>query len=557
MPDYMYLLESRLSPEQRAVLERVQELSRSQDVNVYLTGGAVRDLISGQPIRDLDFTVEGNPIRMVHELEKGGARVGWGSERIRHHEMTFAGDVDGSISAARDDYYERPGAKPEYRFSGVMEDLRRRDFSINAIAISLNSQSRGLLLDPTNGLADLEKQEVRALSIHAFTNQPIRILRILRYCARMGFKIEGRTQEWFDLAMERGLHQNFEGVDVGHEVRSLAREDNPAATLKQWEARGLLAGIHPQLQRRKPDYDSLNKLTRVRSNLLAVGIRPRLHLPVMYYILGRLKSREGAAAMRHMEFRSAEVDAIASLVPEAQKIVKVLKGRKTNSPHDAYIYVSSLPPEMLAFIEVEMPNPRALSKIRSYVQKWRPLRQALPVAELDALGIPRGPKFDKILELLFEMQIRGRGRNPEDRTKILRKLAGIKEEPKKAPEKEKKKRKDKEPVAVGQHGKPATTAPVASGGQGGKPAPGVAPAHAQHGKPGKTAVPASTQHGKPAPGASGSVATSKAPSSAAAAIGAKAQAKHDKAAAAHTASKKSAASASHKPKPGRAKKSRR
>ena len=92
--------------------------------------------------------------------------------------MIFAGDVDGSISAARDDFYEKPGAKPEYRFSGIMEDLRRRDFSINAIAISLNTQSRGLLLDPTNGLADLEKQEVRALSIHAFTNQPIRLMRI-------------------------------------------------------------------------------------------------------------------------------------------------------------------------------------------------------------------------------------------------------------------------------------------------------------------------------------------------------------------------------------------
>lgn len=80
MPDYMYLLESRLSPEQRAVMERVQELSRTQDVNVYLTGGAVRDLISGMPIRDLDFTVEGNPVKMVRELEKA-ARASSGKAR--------------------------------------------------------------------------------------------------------------------------------------------------------------------------------------------------------------------------------------------------------------------------------------------------------------------------------------------------------------------------------------------------------------------------------------------------------------------------------------------
>lgn len=441
MPDYMFLLESRLSPEQRAVLERVQELSRVQDVNVYLTGGAVRDLISGQPIRDLDFTVEGNPVRMVRELEKGGAKAVSESERLRHHDMIFAGDVDGSVSAAREDYYERPGVKPEYRFSSIMEDLRRRDFSINAVAVSLNTQSRGLLLDPTNGLADLEKQEVRALSIHAFTNQPIRLMRILRYCARMGFKMESRTQEWFDLAMERGLHERLEGVDVGHEVRSLAKEELPVATLKQWESHHLLAAIHPQLQRRKPDYDSLGKLAKVRANLFDSGLRPRLQLAVTYYTLGRLKDREAVAAMRNMEFRAAEIEAIAKLVPEAQKVVKILKSAKTNAPKDAYSYLASIPGETLALIETELPAPKALSKIRSYLQKWRPLRLALPLAELDSLGIPRGPRFDKLIEQFFEMQLRGKGRTPEDRTKILRRLAGIKDEPKKKPEKEKKKRK--------------------------------------------------------------------------------------------------------------------
>ena len=454
MPDYMYLLESRLSPEQRAALERVQELSVSQEINVYLTGGAIRDLISGQPIRDLDFTVEGNPVRMVRELEKGGARVVWENEKLRHYEMIFAGDADGSISAARDDVYDKPGAKPEYRFGGIMEDLRRRDFSFNAIAISLNAQSRGLLLDPTNGLADLERQEVRALSIHAFTNQPVRLMRILRYCARMGSKMESRTQEWFELAMERRLYENIEGAEAGHEVRALAREDNPTATLKQWESRGLLASIHPRLQKRKPDYDSLNKLARIRSNFLDAGIRPRPQVAISGYVIGRLKSREAAAALRSMEFRSAEVDAIAHLIPEAQKVVKMLKGRKTNSARDAYFYIASVPPEMLVFIEVELPNPRAVSKIRNYVQKWRPMRLALPFGELDALGVARGPKFDKIIEQLFEMQLRGKARSPEDRTKALRNLAGIKEEPKKKEEKPKKKSKGEKEVAGKSAAKP-------------------------------------------------------------------------------------------------------
>src|SRR5215467_9751897 len=222
MPDYIFLLESRLTPEQRAAMLRVQELAAAMGFNVYLTGGTVRDLITGATLRDLDLTVEGNPSKMARELEKGGAKILAEDEKLRHVELLFAGEVEGSNSAARDDHYVRPGTRPEIRWSTIMEDLRRRDFSLNAIAISLNPASRGLLLDPTNGLSDIEHGEVRALSIHSFTNQPVRLL---RFAARMGFKVEQRTQEWFDLAIERNLHHSIEPDDAGTELQALAREE--------------------------------------------------------------------------------------------------------------------------------------------------------------------------------------------------------------------------------------------------------------------------------------------------------------------------------------------
>src|ERR1700724_443818 len=227
MPDYMFLLESRLSPEQRAAMMRVQELSAALGFNVYLTGGTVRDLVTGASLRDLDFTVEGNPSKIAHELEKGGAKILFEDEKLRQVEVLFAGDCEGSISAARDDHYVRPGTRPEIRWSTIMEDLRRRDFSLNSIAISLNPASRGLLLDPTNGLSDIERGAVRALTIHSFTNQPVRLLRLLRFAARMGFKPEGRTQEWFDLAIERDLHHTITPEGGRGEVGGGGREGGP------------------------------------------------------------------------------------------------------------------------------------------------------------------------------------------------------------------------------------------------------------------------------------------------------------------------------------------
>src|SRR5439155_25973042 len=137
MPDYMFLLESRLSPEQRAVMLRTQELSAAMGSNLYLTGGTVRDLITGASLRDLDFTVEGNPAKMARELEKGGAKILLEDEKLRHVEVWFAGEVEGSISAARDDHYVRPGTRPEIRWSTIMKDWRRCDLSLYSIAISL------------------------------------------------------------------------------------------------------------------------------------------------------------------------------------------------------------------------------------------------------------------------------------------------------------------------------------------------------------------------------------------------------------------------------------
>jgi tRNA nucleotidyltransferase (CCA-adding enzyme) len=481
MPDYMFLLESRLSPEQRAAMMRVQELSAALGLNVYLTGGTVRDLITGASLRDLDFTVEGNPSKIVHELEKGGAKILSEDEKLRSAEINFAGDCDGSISAARDDHYVRPGTRPELRWSTIMEDLRRRDFSLNAIAISLNPASRGLLLDPTNGLSDIERGEIRALTIHSFTNQPARLLRVLRYAARMGFKLESRTQEWFDLAIERELHHTIAPEEAGAELRAVAREERPTLVLKDWEEHDFLEVIHPVLAKRHPDYDAITRLVKVREDLFNAGFRPRLATPMMLGVLGRLKDRELANVLSKAGFRSAESEVVLEFEEEALEAQKELTGRKMKAPMDAYRFLEKMPLDRMAYLLAESNNSGALSKIRAYLHKWRPIRSALPgvANELETLGYPRGPKFDAIVEQVFAMQLTGRGKTPEERTKMLRKLSGIKEAPKKK-EKEKKPAKSAEKHIAPAHAGSGREHGGAAGKAGTKPAHKTGAPSAKH-----------------------------------------------------------------------------
>ncbi len=459
MPDYMFLLESRLSPEQRAAMLRVQELASAMGFNIYLTGGAVRDLITGATLRDLDFTVEGNPSKMARELEKGGAKVLSEDEKLRQVEILFGGDYEGGISAARDDHYVRPGTRPEIRWSTIMEDLRRRDFSLNAIAISLNPASRGLLLDPTNGLSDIEHGEVRALTIHSFTNQPVRLLRALRMAARMGYKLESRTQEWFNLAMERELHHTITPEDAGEELRALAKEERPHLTLKAWEENKLLERVHPLLDKKHPDYDAINRVIKVRDDLFMAGFRPRLATPMMLAILGRLKDREASHLLSKLGFRSAEIEAIESFPDKANEIQRDLAGKKMKTAIDAYRYIEKLSMEYVAYLLAESNNSTAISKLKAFLHKWRPIRLALPVVgnELEALGMARGPKFDHVVQEVFAAQLNGRGKTPEERVKMLRKLSGIKEAPK-------KKEKEKKPSKAGEKAAAPATAPAKHGG---------------------------------------------------------------------------------------------
>ena len=136
MADYIYTLETRLSPDQQKAVTLVVDAAKAAEMNVYLTGGAIRDIITGFPIRDLDFTIQGNALKLQKDLEKAGAVIGDADEETRTLLLTLPGGVRAEIAMARSERYEKTGKPPVIAPATIIEDLRRRDFTVNAMALS-------------------------------------------------------------------------------------------------------------------------------------------------------------------------------------------------------------------------------------------------------------------------------------------------------------------------------------------------------------------------------------------------------------------------------------
>ena len=161
MADYIYSMETRLTPDQQSGVNLVQEIARHAGLNLYLTGGTIRDLITGFPIRDIDLSIQGNPLKLQKELEKAGISVQGVDEDLRTLQLLMPGNVRAELNMTRAEAYDKPGKPPVITPATINEDLRRRDFTVNAMGLSLNPGSRGLLLDPFNGVADIEAKVLR------------------------------------------------------------------------------------------------------------------------------------------------------------------------------------------------------------------------------------------------------------------------------------------------------------------------------------------------------------------------------------------------------------
>ncbi len=461
MSDYNFLMESKLSPEQLGVLGLISRAAFEQGFNLYLVGGAVRDLTYGQQVvRDLDFAVEGDPLKVLRRLESRdsstaagvNARPGAGSakpltleyQEFDSHaaalELWFSNGVRVELGQCREEIFPKPGQRPEGRPATIFEDLRRRDFSINAMAISLHPNSRGLLLDPTNGAGDIERHELRVLHPRSFSEDPLRIYRILRLGLRLDFTIEERTKNYLETALQNHAWERLGPDQQGRELRAILEEADPSRVLKALTERKLLGGLDKKLATLRITYDHFAK-TRTAAGIVP-GADPYLinFLSLVEKLGGGEKQRMAKKVLRVGKV----IKEVLNLEHDAKKLSRLLVSSKAAVPHQVYNLLSKESPNLLLYLLVYGPQAKVQTRVKNYFTKYLPMRDNLPQAELQALGFKPGPKFDQVIESVFMDQLDGKIKTPQQVTKALRDRAGIKELPPPPPPQVRRHRKSKE-----------------------------------------------------------------------------------------------------------------
>ncbi len=400
MPDYIYLLERRLSPAQRSALRLVRDAARTEGMTSFLTGGAVRDLTSGHPVRDFDVTVQGNALNLRQSLESAGF-IYWGSHAPSQTLfLRYPGGVRLEVSSARKETFPKP-AHPVYEWTNILEDLRRRDFTVNAMALSLNEGSYGLLMDPTNGVADIEMRTLRLVSNYGFLEDPIRLFRAVRLGTRLGWQMDERTKQRFDNAIEEGVFALITNFQRGYELEEIAHEENPLEMLKTLEQQGWMKQLFPAWTASKADSQGMAQLHELQTRLQIEGIYPDISAAAMELLTARMQPKD-IAALKKMFVRPGFVKEWERLDKDAEAFAAKLTAKEAGAPSASWKLLTRSLAEPVLWLGLTGKGAAIQNKYKNFFSVWPEARQKVPTALMLEMRItPEIERYPELLEQLF------------------------------------------------------------------------------------------------------------------------------------------------------------
>lgn len=397
-----------LSSEKQTLLSNIAAQATAMDMPCFLVGGFVRDLLLKYPVNDLDVIVEGDAIGFGEALvKKYGGRL---TPHTKFHTAIWhlpdSSDTLDLVTARKETYLS-PGALPTVTPSTIEDDLRRRDFAVNAMAVRIDENHFGELLDPLDGQADLENKIIRVLHPKSFVDDPTRIFRAIRYEVRYSFNLEPATLSLIN-SESISVIMRLSGERIRHELDLIFEEENSSQLLLRAGNLGLFNAIHPKLPAFNPNYSvflEIDPILDIRTSRMEIGY-------MLWFI--DLMEDDILSIARRLDFSSDTTHSVWA-VSQLKKSLPFLVNSK---PSVWSLALENLP--LLSIYVVYLVSRE--SALLDYLSIWRHVKPHTTGEDLKTRGLRPGPRFGEILSQLRAAWLDGELESAQQEQDMLERL---------------------------------------------------------------------------------------------------------------------------------------
>jgi len=390
-------------------IRKAGELAQKEQQRLYLVGGVVRDILLSRPSIDFDLVVGGDAIAFAKKLARTNRAVitthpRFGTAKLQWHNR----DID--VATARAESYSTPGALPRVKPGPIIDDLARRDFTVNAMAVELNPRHFGELLDPHGGKADLQAKIIRVLHDKSFTDDATRIWRALHYEQRLDFKIEPATLK--ALTRDVDMLGTISGTRIRHELDRILEDELPEKILQRADELKVLDKLHPSL---KGDFWLSETFALAREQYSPDLPPPLLYLALLTY---RLKAKDIEQIITSLTLPKAS----SRILQETQAIKEIIHELDTPGLAPSRIYDLLHGNSVMAVTANLLATDSTVTEenIELYLNVLKNVQPLLSGEDIKRLGVPEGPRIKEALLILREAKLDGKITTCKDEEKMVK-----------------------------------------------------------------------------------------------------------------------------------------
>ncbi len=402
------LVNRRLPAEVQDILTAVKKVAGEKQYSLYIVGGIVRDLLLGRTSLDLDLVVEGHAVDIAQRF----AEAFQSKLRIHTRFQTATvkcGERSIDFVTARSEIYERPGALPTVKAGSLHDDLFRRDFTINSMAIDVSSNK---LIDPYNGRKDIEKRLIRVLHEKSFIDDATRIWRAIRYEQRLDFTLEPDTFEL--LKRDLDMLDTISRDRVRHELELVLKEEQPEKVICRSAELEVLAKLHPSLA---GDNWLTDKFREARELVSPDSPSPELYLALLAY---RLTEDETEELITRLGLRKLQTQTLRDIILLKSRFNRLSESRI--KPSEVYKLLHGIAYAALIAASIAADILTVRENIDLYLDKLRNVRLALTGNDLEKMGIKPGPHMKEILGKLLQARLDGQVTDKQGEIEMVKKI---------------------------------------------------------------------------------------------------------------------------------------